>query len=141
SRRLTEGGIFMLRVHAQKLGNIAILALRGGLVAGNTAPFRKKGGALFNVSKIVIDFSRVNWVYAGGLGALLELRQQIMAKAIDYKLMNVTRLVKQVLEITRLDSVFEISSEPELMRAAGTAAAAGVLLFRGSHSQGCDHGL
>jgi len=131
----------MLRVHAQKLGNIAILALRGGLVAGNTAPLRNKVESLSNVSTIVLDFARVNRIDAGGLGALLELRQQIMAKGIDFKLMNVTRLVKQVLEITRLDSVFEISSEPELMRAAGTAAAAGVLLFRGSHSEGCDHGL
>ena len=131
----------MLRVHAQKLGNIAILALRGGLVAGNTAPLRNKVESLSNVSTIVLDFARVNRIDAGGLGALLELRQQIKAKGIDFKLMNVTRLVKQVLEITRLDSVFEISSEPELMRAAGTAAAAGVLLFRGSHSEGCDHGL
>ena len=131
----------MLRVHAQKLGNIAILALRGGLVAGNSAPLQIKVESMSNVSTIVLDFARVNRIDAGGLGALLELRQQIKAKGIDFKLMNVTRLVKQVLEITRLDSVFEISSEPELMRAAGTAAAAGVLLFRGSHSEGCDHGL
>jgi|SRR5215468_9028294 len=131
----------MLRVHAQKLGNIGILALRGGLVAGDTAPLRNKVESLSNVSTIVLDFARVNRIDAGGLGALLELRQQIKAKGIDFKLMNVTRLVKQVLEITRLDSVFEISSEPELMRAAGTAAAAGVLLFRGPHSEGCDHGL
>jgi len=131
----------MLRVHAQKLGNIAILTLRGGLVAGDTAPLQNKVESMSNVSTIVLDFARVNRIDAGGLGALLELRQQIKAKGIDFKLMNVTRLVKQVLEITRLDSVFEISSEPELMRAAGTAAAAGVLLFRGSHSEGCDHGL
>ena len=131
----------MLRVHAQKLGQIVVLGLRGGMVAGDTTALRNKVESLSNVSMVVLDFARVNRIDAGGLGALLELREQTIAKGIEFKLMNVTRLVKQVLEITRLDSVFEISSELELARAAGTAAAAGVFLVRGSQGEGCDHGF
>jgi anti-sigma B factor antagonist len=131
----------MLRVHAQKLGNIAILGLRGGVVTGDTAHLRRKVESLAGVNTIVLDFARVNRIDAGGLGVLLELREQTKARGVVFKLINVTRLVKQVLEITRLDSVFEISSEPELIRATGAAAAAGVFLVRGSHSEGCDQGL
>ena len=131
----------MLRVHAQKLGDIAFLGLRGGVVAGDTARLRSKVESLAGVNTIVLDFARVNRIDAGGLGVLLELREQTKARKVEFKLMNVTRLVKQVLEITRLDSVFEISSEPELIRATQAAAAAGVFLVRGSHREGCDHGL
>jgi anti-anti-sigma factor len=83
----------------------------------------------------VLDFARVNRIDAGGLGVLLELREQTKARGIEFKLMNVTKLVKQVLEITRLDSVFEISSELELT----SAAAASVLYVR--HNEGCEHGI
>ena len=131
----------MLRVHAQKLGHIVVLGLRGGVVAGDTAALRNKVESLSNVSMIVLDLARVNRIDAGGLGVLLELREKTIAKGIEFKLMNVTKLVKQVLEITRLDSVFEISSELELTQAAGTAAAAGVFVVRCPQSEGCDHGV
>src|SRR5215471_296280 len=117
----------MLRVHAQKLGDIAIVSLRGGIVTGNTAVLRNKVEALTNVGIVLLDFARVNRIDAGGLGVLLELREQTKARGIEFKLINVTRLVKQILEITRLDSVFEISSERELT----SAAAAGVLFAAG----------
>jgi len=131
----------MLRVHAQKLGDIAILGLRGGVVTGDTTPLRSKMESLTGVNTIVLDFARVNRIDAGGLGVLLELREQTKARGVEFKLMNVTRLVKQVLEITRLDAVFEISSESELIRATGAAAAAGVFFVRGGHNEGCDHGV
>jgi len=41
------------------------------------------------------------------------LREQVQGKGIDFKLMNVSRLVGWVLEISRLDSVFEITSALE----------------------------
>jgi anti-anti-sigma factor len=54
-------------------------------------------------------------VDAGGLGVLLELRQQIQSHGIDFKLMNVNQLIGMVFKITRLDTVFEISSAAELL--------------------------
>jgi anti-anti-sigma factor len=56
-------------------------------------------------------------VDAGGLGVMLELREQTQAKGIDFKLMNVTTLVSWVLEITRLNSVFEVTSGAEILSA------------------------
>jgi anti-anti-sigma regulatory factor len=44
---------------------------------------------------------------------MLEMREQTQSKGIRLKLMNVTRLVGRVLEITKLDSVFEITSAAE----------------------------
>ena len=115
----------MLRVHARKLGDNAVLCIRGGIVVGQTLPLRNKVQALSDVSAIVLDLAHVTRIDAGGLGVLLELREQTQARGIEFRLMNVNGLVEQVLEITRLDSVFELSSETEIS-AARTRLEAGV---------------
>ena len=52
---------------------------------------------------------------ARGLGVMLELREQTRAKGIDFKLMNVSKLVSRMLEITGLDSVFKVTSGAEIL--------------------------
>jgi len=59
--------------------------------------------------------AQVSTVDAGGLGVMLELREQTQSKGIDFKLMNVPKLVNGVLEITRLNSVFEVTSGAEIL--------------------------
>ena len=100
----------MLKVHARKLGNTAILCLQGRIVNGETEVLRDAIHSLSNVSAVILDFARVATVDAGGLGVMLELREEIEAKGIRFELMNVTGLVGKVLEITRLNSVFRITS-------------------------------
>ena len=102
----------MLRVHTQRLGDVATLRLNGRIVNGlETTTLRRCVSAQEGASVVVLDLARVNGVDAGGLGALLELREWTQSKGIEFRLVNVTQLVKQVLEITRLNTVFEISSE------------------------------
>jgi anti-sigma B factor antagonist len=110
----------MLKVHAKNWGNVAVLCLRGRIVNGETAPLRDAVSSQSNVNAIVLDLARVSTIDAGGLGVLLELRQQAESRGVRFKLMNVTKLVRRVLEITRLASVFEITSEKEMMLAAGS---------------------
>ncbi len=105
----------MLKVHAKNLGTVAILCLQGRIVNGETAPLRKAVDSQSDVSAVVLDLTRVNTVDAGGLGVMLELRQQTESKGISFKLMNVPKLVNKVLEITRLNSVFEVTSGAELL--------------------------
>jgi anti-anti-sigma regulatory factor len=51
---------------------------------------------------------------------MLELREQAQSKGIEFKIMNVTKLVQQVLEITRLNTVFEVTSEKDLQSLSTT---------------------
>jgi anti-anti-sigma regulatory factor len=48
---------------------------------------------------------------------MLELRQEAEAKGIRFELMNVTKWVGRVLEITRLNTVFRITSKVEFFPA------------------------
>jgi len=112
-----EKEMVMLNVHARNLGTVAVLCLQGRMVRGETTALRKAVNSQSRVSAVVLDLARVSTVDAGGLGVMLELREQTQSKGIDFKLMNVTKLVSRVLEITRLNSVFEVTSGAEISSA------------------------
>ena len=46
---------------------------------------------------------------------MLELREQAQSKGIRFELMNLNKWVRYVLEVSRLDSVFEVKSEVECL--------------------------
>src|SRR6266850_956159 len=98
----------MLKVHAKNLGTVAILCLEGRIVNGETEMLHNAVHSLSEVSAVILDLARVTTVDARGLGVLLELREHAEARGIRFELMNVTRWVSKVLEISRLDSVFQI---------------------------------
>jgi anti-anti-sigma factor len=121
----------MLRVHTRNLGNVAFLCMQGQIVNGETETLRQavrsQSDPQSDVSTVVLDLALVSAVDAGGLGVLLELREQIQAKGIGFKLMNVSKLIGRVLEVTRLDSVFEVTSGVELFPAISRRRPASVM--------------
>jgi anti-anti-sigma factor len=116
----------MLKVHVKNPGNVAILCLQGRIVNGETEPLRNAVNSLSEVSAVILDLARVTTVDARGLGVMLELREQAESKGIRFELMNVTKLVRRVLEVTRLDSVFQITSGVEFFPAVSRSRRASV---------------
>ena len=100
----------MLKVHAKNLGNVAVLSLRGRIVNGETEVLRQAVDSVSDGKSVILDLAKVTTIDAGGLGVMLDLRQQAEAKGVRFELMNVTKWVSKVLEVTRLDTVFEINS-------------------------------
>ena len=98
----------MLKVHTRNLGNVAVVCLQGRIVDGETAVLREAVDSQLNASAVVLDMARVSTIDASGLGLMLSLRRQAESKGVGLKLMNVSKFVKQVFEITRLDTVFEV---------------------------------
>ena len=125
----------MLKIRARNLGHVVFLCMQGQIVNGETETLRKAvrslSGALSvaqsDVGTVVLDLALVSTVDAGGLGVLLELRNQIQAKGIGFKLMNVGRLIGRVLEVTRLDSVFEVTSGVEFFPAVSRRRSASTI--------------
>jgi anti-anti-sigma factor len=112
----------MLKVHARNLGNVAFLCMQGQIVTGETEIMRNavhlQSGIQSDVSTVVLDMAQVSAVDAGGLGAMLELREQFQSRGIGFKIMNVSKFVGRVLEVTRLDSVFEVTAGVEFFPAS-----------------------
>ena len=107
----------MLKVTISNYGNIVTVCLRGKIVIGKTGILRKVVETQNKACVIVLDLARVTAIDAQGLGVLLELCQHAERSGIEFRLMNVTKLVGRVLEITRLDSVFNIASEAAVLPA------------------------
>ena len=111
----------MLKVHAQEFGSVTILCLQGQVMIGETDVLRGAVHSHGEAKAVVLDLTQVSGIDAAGLGILLELRQWAVAEGTKFRLRNVPERVKQVLKITRLDSVFENSSEAEILFFAGSA--------------------
>ncbi|MFZ3342287.1 MAG: STAS domain-containing protein [Terriglobales bacterium] len=95
----------MLRVTSEELGNSIVLRCAGRIVRGEEtsllcAAVRHRG------RKIVLDLTEVDTIDAAGVGALISLQ----AAGIYLQLMNPAKAVREVLQVTGTDSVFEISS-------------------------------
>jgi anti-anti-sigma factor len=103
----------MLKVQAKNLGTVAVLCLQGQIVNGESEILRNAVDSLSEVSAVILDLARVTTVDAGGLGLMLELRAQTESRGIRFELVNVPKQIGRVLEITRLDSVFQITSRVE----------------------------
>jgi len=107
----------MLKVQAKSLGAVAILRLDGQIVNGETEILRHAVRALAEPSVVKLDLGSVTTVDAGGLGAMLELREWTQARGIRFELMNVTKRIGMLLQMTRLDSVFRVASAIEFLPA------------------------
>ena len=105
----------MLKVHPRNSGTAAIFYLQGQIVNGETDVLKNAVAFQPNVSAVILDLAGVSIVDAGGLGAMLELREQAKSKGIRFELMNLSKWVRYVLEVSRLDSVFEVKSEVECL--------------------------
>ena len=101
----------MLKVHAKKLHAIEVLSLEGQIVNGETEILRGAVQLTSDISDIVLDLSNVMTVDAHGLGVLLQLREQTLARGIHIELINVSRPLYRIFEITRLNTVFKINTE------------------------------
>jgi anti-sigma B factor antagonist len=97
--------------------DVLIIRADGGLNSENTDQFVNeienliKGGQ----SKIIVDCTRLDNITSYGLGVLVRLHTKMAKHGGSVKLACVKGLIKQLLAITRLNSIFEIY--PDVNRA------------------------
>jgi len=105
----------MLKITVQKLGDTSVLRCHGRIVAGEAGSILRSAVlSQGHTGMLVIDLARVERIDAGGLGVLLGLRESARFRAITVKLMNATKKVEEILELTHLRRVFEFCSVREL---------------------------
>ena len=107
----------MLKVRAKNLDSVTILFLQGQIVTGETETLRNLVQSLCDTRAVLLDFALVSKIDAHGLGVMLELRELMQARGIRFELMRIRRPLRSVLEMTHLDSVFQITSGVEFIPA------------------------
>jgi len=100
----------MLTIEVEKTGGVAVVRCAGRLVRGEEVRNLRQAVVSSQDTRIVVlDLSDVEMLDAGGLAALLSLRQWAISNQVQLKLVNPSHFVNEVLVRTRLDRVFEIS--------------------------------
>ena len=100
----------MLTIDVEKTGDVAVVRCVGRIVRG--AGIRTLRNAVFsekNIRIVVIDLSDVEMLDAGGLTALISMHQWAQSRNVQLKLVNPSHFVNEVLTLTGLNHVFEIS--------------------------------
>jgi anti-sigma B factor antagonist len=105
----------MLKVHAKRLDAVEVFSLEGQIINGDTEVLRNvvQLADQHATREIILDLSNVSIVDAHGLGVLLQLREQTIARGIHLELRNPSQPLFRVFEITRLNTVFDIDSAVE----------------------------
>lgn len=101
----------VLRVNFEQTNQVAVLLCSGRLVRGHDLDLlRECLTHLDHVRVIVLDLSGVEMMDAGALGVLVFVHHWTQANGIQLKLVNPSSFVREMMERTRLNCVFDISS-------------------------------
>ncbi len=110
----------MLGVAIQDSGKTAVVHSLGRIVVGETEALRKAVLAQ-NRRTVVLDLTGVDAIDGSGIGLLVFLQGWTRAAGTDLQLMNPTRNVRELLELTNLDSVFKILSSEDALSSHAAA--------------------
>lgn len=98
-----------LKMFTRTLGPVAVVNCSGRIVFGEeAAELREKiKGLLGETRQIVLDLGGVTYIDSGGLGTLVGLYSSARASGGEIKLANLTQRVRDLLQITKLMTVFD----------------------------------
>ncbi len=100
-----------LKLNSREVEGINILRLEGRIVLGeesNALRERVKGMLAENKKKIVMNMDNVTYIDSAGLGTLVAAYHSARAQGATLKLSNLGSKFQEVLQVTKLMTVFEV---------------------------------
>lgn len=97
-------------------GGVTIITVTGDLVIGDAeSTFKKAVTRLLEEGRVnlLIDLSAVGFLDSSGLGALVRALTNSQKEGGQTKLLNAGPQIRKLLQMTKLDSVFEIHEDME----------------------------
>src|SRR5882672_6723752 len=110
-----RGGItnMTLKISIREMDDVAVLALEGRIVLGEeTSTLREKVKSLLGEGKkkIVLDLKNVTLIDSSGLGALVATYSSAKSGGASLRLCNLGSRSNEVLQVTQLYIVFEVTN-------------------------------
>jgi anti-sigma B factor antagonist len=103
-----------VKTSVREVGSIAILDVKGKITMGEgDVQLRDEVKSLLakGRSKILVDLGGVNMIDSSGLGELVGCYTTVAKQGGQMKLLNLTKRVSDLLQITRLLTVFEVFND------------------------------
>ena len=100
----------------REIGEIAIMDFSGKITLGEGSSMLR--GTIRELidkghRKILINLFDVDYIDSSGIGELVSAYTTVRSAGGELKLLNLTRRVHDILQITRLFTVFDVQSEEE----------------------------
>jgi anti-sigma B factor antagonist len=116
-----------LRLSNRILNGVTVVDCNGRIVFGEEAAALREAvkEMIAQAPKIVLNLKNVTYIDSGGLGTLVGLYTSAHSSGGEIKLANLTPRVGQLLQVTKLVTVFDVyDSEDDALRAFTKAAKA-----------------
>jgi anti-sigma B factor antagonist len=99
----------------ESVNGAATLTIQGEIDMSTSTQVRTHLTDLFkkNQKMIVVDLSKVSYIDSSGIATLVEGLQWSHSNNTKFRLTNLSPMVKDVFEIARLLTVFEVYDSPE----------------------------
>jgi anti-sigma B factor antagonist len=118
-----------LKITNREVEGVAVLALEGRIVLGEeTIALRENVRSLLvaGKKKLVLDLKNITMIDSAGLDALVIAHTSAKSSGATLRLCNLGSRTNELWQITKLDTVFEVSNtEADAVRAMANAASAG----------------
>jgi anti-sigma B factor antagonist len=109
-----------LKITVREVDGVSVVSLEGRIGVGeeaNALRDKVKGLLANGKSKVVLNLNQVPMMDSAGLGTLVGLHHSAGSCGAKLRLCNLNTLLKELLQITRLLTVFEVSAnEAEAIR-------------------------
>jgi anti-sigma B factor antagonist len=102
-----------LKITTHEVDGVTVVALDGNVVLGEeTSSLREKMKSLLDEGKkkLVLDMKNVTFIDSAGLGALVGVHHSAKTRGASLKLANLGSKFKELLQITKLLTVFEVAN-------------------------------
>ncbi len=103
----------------RKVDDIFVINVDGDIDSDTSSMFKKSLNYALGRGErnILLNFENVNFITSVGIGVIIDLYKQLDKNNGKLVLVKVRKLVRDVLEVSRLDSVFQImDTESEAIR-------------------------
>jgi anti-sigma B factor antagonist len=99
-----------LKIDTQVVDGVTVAICNGRIVFGEESTYLRQTlkDVMTTTKQVVLDLSSVSYIDSGGLGMLVGVYSSARAAGADIKLTGIGSRLKDVLQITKLVTVFEI---------------------------------
>jgi len=122
---LSKEAIVELKVDARTKDGISIIECSGRIVFGDESSLLRETvkKAISENNRVVLNLGNVSYIDSGGLGTLVALRTTAQNAGGTIKLAQLTKRVGDLLQVTKLLTVFDVyNSEAEAIESFRKAA-------------------
>jgi len=109
-----------LKVETRQVSGVTVITCHGRIVLGDEAAGLRDTlkQALATSKQIVLNLSNVTYIDSSGLGTLVGVYSSARATGADIKLCGLGQRLRDLLQVTKLVTVFEVyDTEPEAIAA------------------------